>query len=250
MKINEIIGEADKPTKTKDKSRIDDLGNMFKQKPDQPIVPTNDKDDDQQPEQPAFKRSSQSDTLRKTGNITPSDQMRDMLNRMRDIESDPDDPGYPQPTRDIVQRVTPETLPTVINNALSVDGVLNPDWHVVANLPGNMRQGIRTVGRRLFAAMTNTPTDNIVMIGNVMNQGPNTTREINAVANWLRNTGQEVSTGNIDFDNFIPGYSADIKMYDSNGARFLLVRDFAGQYIYTWPQTDSVEMNSNPRLGR
>lgn len=70
-------------------------------------------------------------------------------------------------------------------------------------------------GRQLFGSMTKTPTDKIIMIGNVMGQGPNTNREINAVANWLRNRGQEVSGGDIDFENFIPGYQADIKMYQA-----------------------------------
>lgn len=242
-----------KPTDTAEKPASKPADDIFKQKPDQPIVPKDDKAGEKKPEAPqppSFKRSSQSDTLRRAAGVTPTDQMRDMLSRMRDVEADPDDPGYPQPTRDVTVRVTPENLPAVVNDALTDAGVLNPDWHVVANLPGNMAQAIRTVGRRLFRAMTRTPTDEIVMIANLQGMGPNTPREINAVASWLRNTGREVSTGSIDFDNFIPGYQADIKMYDAAGARFLLVRDFAGQYIYTWPQNDSVEMNNAPRLGR
>lgn len=245
-----------KPTKTAEKPASKPADDIFKQKPDQPIVPKGgdekkDGDKPEEPQSPQFKRSSQSDTLRRAGGVTPTDQMRDMLSRMRDVEADPDDPGYPQPTRDIRVRVTPENLPSVVNDALTQSGVLNPDWHVVANLPGNMAQGIRTVGRRLFKSFTRTPTDDIVMIANLQNSGmPNSPREINAVASWLRNSGQEVSTGDIDFDNFIPGYRADIKLYDAAGARFLLVRDFAGQYIYSWPKSDSVEMSNTPRLGR
>lgn len=241
-----------KPTKTAEKPASKPVDDIFKQKPDQPIVPggsdKGEKKDGDKPDAPQFKRSSQSDTLRRASGVTPTDQMRDMLSRMRDVEADPDDPGYPQPTRDVVQRVTPENLPAVVNDALTRSGVLNPDWHVVANLPGNMAQAIRTVGRRLFRSFTRTPTDDIVMIGNVMGMGPNSSREMNAVASWLRNSGQEVSTGNIDFDNFIPGYSADIKLYDAAGARFMLVRDFAGQYIYTWPEQDSIDPEDKPRL--
>lgn len=241
--MNFEMVEAKKPTKQKTKP---DLGNIFPDQNDQPITPIPPSDDNKEPSQPdspEFKRASQGDTLRKSANIRPNDQMRDMLGRMRDIEADPDDPGYPDQTMDITQRVNTENLPTVVNNALTSGGFLNPEWHTVANLPGNMAQGIRTVGRRLFKAFTRTPTNNIIMIGNVMGMGPNERREINSVASWLSNNGQQISTGDIDFDNFIPGYSADIKLYKAAGARFMLVKDQFGQYIYTWPESDSIDTN-------
>lgn len=221
---------ATKPTKTKNPKTVD----PFASKPDQPLVPKNDRDTPAPPSTPDFKRSSRADTIRKAGAITPSDEMRDMLSRMRDIEGVEDEPEY-----ELAESVTPETVPKVINHELVADGVVIPDWHAVANLPGNMSRAIRTVGRQLFGSMTRTPTDKVIMIGNVMGQGPNTSREVNAVANWLRNRGQEVSSGDIDFGNFIPGYSADIKMYRAANCRFLLVRDQFGQYIYTWPEGDS-----------
>lgn len=241
--MNFEVDEAKKPTKQKTKP---DLGNIFPNQNDQPIAPIPSSDNKEtsssdEPATPEFKRATQGDTLRKTANIRPNDQMRDMLGRMRDIEADPDDPGYPDQSMDITQRVNIENLPTVVNNALTHGGFLNPEWHTVANLPGNMAQGIRTVGRRLFKAFTRTPTDKIVMIGNVMSMGPNERREINSVASWLSNHGQQISTGNIDFDNFIPGYSADVKLYKAAGARFMLVKDDFGQYIYTWPESDSVD---------
>lgn len=223
---------ATKPTKKK--TQTPGTADPFAPKPDQPLVPKSDDKAPASPSTPDFRKSSRADTLRKTSQITPSDEMRDMLSRMQDIEGVDDEPEYA-----VAEPVTPETVPKVINRELVADGVSIPDWHIVANLPGNMSRAIRTVGRQLFGAMTRTPTDSIVMIANVLGQGPNTSREINAVANWLRNTGQEVSSGDIDFENFIPGYSADVKMYRAANCRFLLVRDQFGQYIYTWPESDS-----------
>jgi hypothetical protein len=230
-------------TKTKQKSKIDIPS---QQSSDQPVTTTNKKKPES--DAPRQRVGSRSDAQRATSRIQPTDQMRDMLGRMRNIEADPDDPGYPDQRNEIEQRVDVENLPAVANNLLTRQGFQIPQWYRVADLPGNMAQAIRTVGRRLFRSFTNTPTDNIYMIGNLGGMGPNTAQEVNAVVNWIRQNGQEVSTGDIDFSGFIPGYNAEIKLYSAGGIRWLLVRDFAGNYIYSWPESDSVEMNNRPRL--
>jgi hypothetical protein len=233
-------------TKTKTGIKID----PFQPKPDQPLANLNklkpsERDSKPQGETPKINRASASATRQRVGQITPTDDMRDMLSRMRDIEADPDDPGYPdeEPTREVTQPVTPENLPAVIDGDMISAGYQNPEWHTVSRLPGNMAQGIRTMGRQLFRSFTRTPTDDIVVVANVMGMGPNTSQEINAVVGYLRDSGQKITTGDIDFDKIIPGYTADIVQYSAGGARFLVVRDQFGQYIYTWPESDSVEMS-------
>jgi len=242
------LNEAKTKTKTKP-----DISDTFKQKPDQPLTKKDDKKaekpkDEPKGKTPEFKVSSKDETLKKTTGIRMNDRAAELLSKMKDVEADPDDPGYPKHETLPSTNVKPDNVPAVINKAMTVKGFLNPEWHIVANLPGNMATAIRTVGRKLFKSFTRTPTDKIVMIGNVMNHGPNTNAEINAVAKWLKNAGQEVSSGDIDFSDFMPGYKADIKMYDAAGCRFLLVEDFAGRYVYVWPHNDSVTMSNAPQL--
>jgi hypothetical protein len=177
--------------------------------------------------------------------------MRDLLGRMRDIEADPDDPGYPDPDQDnqLAHRVDNRNLPAVAGQALDAGGVQSPQFHKVANLPGNMSRGIRTLGRHLFRSLTRTPTDDIWMIANLGGQGPNTRQEVNAVANWVRNHGDDLGDGDIDFDATIPGYNAEIRQYSAAGIRWLLVQDQFGNYIYSWPEQDSVDARNTRELG-
>jgi hypothetical protein len=119
----------------------------------------------------------------------------------------------------------------------------------VANLPGNMATSIRTLGRSLFRNFTSTPTDDIWMVGNLGGRGPNSSEEVNAVANWIRENGQDLGDGNIDFDRTIPGYNAEIHQYVADGIRWLLVQDQFGQYIYSWPEEDSVDPRNLGALG-
>lgn len=203
-----------------------------------------------EPEKKEFKKASQSDTLRATAGITPTDRMRDLMSRMRDLEGDEDE-GYPEPEPPgtEVAQVTTQNLPAVAEKALARADIVTPTFHQVANLPGNMSRAIRQMGKQLFRIFTTTPTDQIYMIGNVMGMGPNSGREVNAVAGYLKDKGTDIGLGDIDFNDIIPGYTADIYQYTANGIRWLLVRDEFGQYIYTWPENTSVEHRNVKQLG-
>jgi hypothetical protein len=246
--------DSSKPTKDKDDfSAFDDL---FATKPEQPLAnrePEADRDSrsaDNEPQAPERRRASQSDTLRAAGSVQPNQRMRDLLGRMRDIDADPADTGYPDPDQQNLPQVDVNTrnLPSVAASNLRAAGVQEPDFHKVANLPGNMSRAIRTLGKALFRSFTNTPTENIWMLGNLGGQGPNSTAEVNAVANWARENGEEVSTGDINFDTTIPGYSAEIKQYRAGGIRWFLVRDEFGTYIYSWPESDSLDAENTAQL--
>ena len=234
-----------------------DLDDLFKPKaPSDLTAPEPEKpeaDDDQEPaqDQDPRRRASQADTQRAAAGITPTDRMRDLLSRMRDIDADPDDPGYPdpEPPEELPAiRVDNQNLPAVAGANLRAAGVQDPDFHQVANLPGNMNRAIRTLGRALFRSLTRTPTDDIWMIGNLNGQGPNTRQEVNAVAGWIRDTGERITEGDIDFDTTIPGYQADIQQWRASGIRWLIVRDEFGDYIYSWPDSDSITPAGTDRL--
>ena len=244
--------EEPKPTQTKQKPKLDP--NMFAPKADQPLAKTDPLDDIKKnagTDKPKvdIKKASQSDTLKATGKIAPTDDMRDMLSRMRDIDIDSDLEGYPEPeppeTLPSVD-VNTKNLPAVAGQALLAAGVQNPDFHQVANLPGNMADMIRQLGKNLFGALTVTPTKRIHVVANLGGQGPNTNQEVQAVAGFLKEHGEDLGPGDIDFDNVMPGYSAQTHMFNAAGIRWMLVKDFAGAYIYCWPEEDSLD--ASPKL--
>ena len=238
-KLEDYLTEA--PVKTKTDVKTDNLSGLDDLLKSKPVNAPATVDEPSSKEKSSTvdprTRASAARTARATQNITPTDQMRDLLNRMQDIEGlDQDEPEI---LPDV--QVDVDTLPAVAQTALRAAGVQYPEFHQVANLPGNMSRAIRTLGKMLFRAFTRTPTTDIWMIGNVNDQGPNTTKEVNAVAGWIVKNGYEVTGGDIDFEGSIPGYTADIRQYSAAGIRWLLVRDQFGDYIYSWPEDDSVE---------
>jgi hypothetical protein len=245
-----------KPTKDKQKDPFADFDDLFAPRDDKlPAAPEPERRQEEPPRDDGDRRrrASQADTQRAAGNIAPNQRMRDLLGRMRDIENDPDDPGYPdpEPPQDLPDvRVNNQNLPAVAGANLRAAGVQDPDFHKVSNLPGNMSRAIRTLGRQLFRSFTTTDTNDIWMVGNLGGQGPNSRQEVNAVAGWVRNNGEDIGTGDIDFDTSIPGYQAEIQQYSAGGIRWLLVRDEFGDYIYSWPEADSVGHNRAAQIGR
>jgi hypothetical protein len=237
-----------RPTKNREPDiKFDPFGD---QNTDQPLS-TRPSEPLDSPQTDPRRAVSQRDTQRAISRIEPSQQMRNLVSRMRNIDSDPEDTGYPAPEEPEnlpSTRVNTANLPAVAGRALSAAGVQNPDFHKVSNLPGNMSRAIRTLGKQLFRSLTRTDTDDVFMIGNLNDQGPNTRQELSAVAAWVRGTGEDLGDGNIDFDTTIPGYSADIRQYSAAGIRWLLVRDEFGSYIYSWPESDSIQHRNTPRI--
>lgn len=214
-------------------------------------------------------RASGARTRAATSNIRPSDQMRDYLNRIN--FNDPDEiddaeaarraglqgderpellPGNPVPL--LPDRVQRQDLPAVLNRTLRAAGEEMPEWHTINNLPGYMARAIRAMGRQFFRMFTRTPLEDIMTIANVQGQGPNTDSEMRAVAAWLRDNAEDMGRVEVDMGPAIPGYEPEVREYRANGVRFHVVRDFAGVYIYAYPDTDAVShepRDQEPRLG-
>lgn len=131
------------------------------------------------------------------------------------------------------------TLPARVSQTLAAAGSQMPEWHKVSNLPGNMNRAIRSLGKMLFGEFTRTPVNDVLMIGNLGGMGPNTSLEVNSVAGWLKKNATDLGVGDIDFENIMPGYVADINQYSTQDVRWMLVRDEFGSYIYAWPEQDS-----------
>ena len=243
----DIAEPPERPRKTKTKTTPDINLNPFQSQPDQPLT---------NPNAPAgsnnnpvnIHRADQRTTLNRTAGITPTGDMKNMLGRMRNVDIDPNLPDYPDQQPNTLPSVDVNTnnLPAVAGQTLKAAGVQSPEFHQVANLPGNISAQIRQLGRALFGSLTMTPTNRIYMIANLGGQGPNSTQEVGAVANFLKQHGEDRGPGEIDFDAIMPGYKAETRMFTAAGIRWMLVKDFAGQYIYSWPEEDSAD--ATPRL--
>lgn len=71
--------------------------------------------------------------------------------------------------------------------------------------------------------------------------------EINAVASWLKQNAIRDMEGEIQFSEIFEGYEAEVKLYNAVGYSFLLVKDFMGNYIYSWPGGRGVHLGAAPK---
>lgn len=240
--------ERPRKTTTKTKTKPDIKFNIpFQQDQDRPLAKADPLDDLKRnagmggdKSKVDIRKASQKTTLDKTSGLgTP--EMGDMLSRLRNIEVDPTLEPYEieQPEDLPSVDVNTKNLPAVAGQALQAAGQQNPEFHQVANLPGNMADQIRQLGKSLFGSLTMTPTKRIYVVANLGGQGPNTNQEVQAVAGFLKEHGKDLGPGDVDFDAVMPGYKAQTHMFSAAGIRWMLVKDFAGQYIYCWPEADS-----------
>lgn len=247
------IKTAQATADAKDQTDID-LGKMFEPKVDQPIAkvepPQGKTDEPKTAREPEIKKASAAKTAAAMRSMTPTDQMRDMLGRINVpdelIAQEPELPTdhaavEPEPP-------PPSQVPAMISRAIAAHdpNMVNPEFHQVKNLPGYMSRAIRAMGRETFRQYTNTPIEDISVIAHMGGQGPNSEREITAVAQWLKSHARKIDQAEMDFGQTIPGYTARTAMYTMGGMRFLVVQDFAGGYIYAWPEGDATNELEGP----
>jgi hypothetical protein len=135
--------------------------------------------------------------------------------------------------------VTPSSVPATISRAMAPAGLVEPKWKMVADMPGYLAQSIRQLGAAVFDQYTSTPIDQIQVVANVQGQGPNDLRELNALGKWVIEKGTPVTDGEIDFEGSIPGYKAQVKVFNVGDVQVMLVKDGMGQYAYAWPSAHS-----------
>lgn len=219
-----------------------------------PAVPPRARQQQQAPTRPQLRQADASRTRARTAGIAMpagSAEKFQAINNMNLDDGVPDSEIHqragltvgnePEPT-------TPGTSLATIITAITRAGEVTPEFHQVRNLPGYLQRGIRSLGRQVFGAITTTPIEEIQVLANLGDSGePNTSREINAVAAWLKKNGKRDRDGEIDFEQSIPNYSAEFFIYRAQGMTFMLVKDFAGQYIYNWPSSDEERLEGPER---
>lgn len=143
---------------------------------------------------------------------------------------------------------TPENLPAVISASLATTDadevgkpVFDPKWTMVRNLPGYMSNAIRALGRSIFGEFTDTPIEDINVMASPM---VNTQRDIDMMAHWIRRYGIRDVEAELTFDNIMPGYAADVQIWNAKGYTFMLVLDAMGNYIYSWPGGRGVHLDA------
>lgn len=182
--------------------------------------------------------------------------MRDMLNNLRRIDqpgdmtdaearryAQQDDAGAeprPQDQQNLPALVRSDVAN--INNAVAAAGQVHPKWHSVARLPGFQNKQIRGMGGDLFSAFTTTPHQNILTISSQMGQS----REVQAVAQWLLDNGDNRGEINIDYSGYgMPDYHPEVTEFSTENTRFHLVRDEGGMHIYAYPESTAVEHSND-----
>lgn len=149
---------------------------------------------------------------------------------------------------------TPNNLPAVISNAVREKphaGQYNlsdwePEWTKVAHLPGYIRTGIRQMGRQIFRNFTDTPLEDIQVMSTLVQPE----HDVKKMMKWIQLNGIRDEKLEMDFENSIPGYKADVQLWRTKGYEFLLVKDFAGYYIYGWPGGRDVHLGNQTRTRR
>jgi hypothetical protein len=235
-----LITEAEQPkkktsTKTKTDTGQDSLNKAFQRSQDYPTKHEPEKKTEPPKTEPKLRTASASRTRDAMKGVQMPAPAAEKLSRMKvDVGNEPE---IPVPTYELVK---PETLPNVINTQMKAAGLIEPEWHMIRNLPGYMVQAIRALGRPLFQTQTKTQLEKILCLANLMGQGPNTQKEINAVVKWAKENGKDIGHGDIDFQNSIPDYGAEIHQFATKTTRFMLVKDEYGAYVYAWPEQDSI----------
>ena len=238
-----VLTEAPVKTKTKTRTGLDDLS------PSPNLSNLSTRSQDRQPSfiDPSSNKASREKTQRSMRGMDPAstERARGYLSAidqsgLEDTDVPGDfDAGYIEP------KPKPEstTLPAVLVKSVStVSG--EPEWHEVKNLPGYARSAIRALGRQIFKHFTSTPIEEI----NVLSTLSNSDTEVKGVMAWIRDNGVKNDEAEVKMDELVPGYKGNTQVWNVDDHTFLLVQDFAGYYIYSWPSTDRLsDRNTSTR---
>lgn len=251
MKLKTLF-EA-KPTKTKIgvDSSLDSLFNQGTQKPIATTPNRNGEVNTQQRPVVNNRVASRQQTKDKMKNVSmPQHNMsinHDEIDQTGEISNQQAAQNAGLSNDNALDPTTPQSLPAIIKHSMEVSTgtEVDIDWHMVKQLPGYMSSAIRAMGRQVFAPFTSTAIEDIQVLANLNGSGPNSDQEIDAISKYVSGAGEPNVQAELFFSKVIPGYSAKVVAFDCDGYTFLLVKDFAGKYVYSWPAADSKKLTGN-----
>jgi hypothetical protein len=248
----DIINEATRPTKTGTRDKTDQFDFMPSLEPGGAVAPAAASKKDVAPKtlpgrkaKHRFKAIDLGDDpelgaqvgqhLGALGQADIADEIDDAEARRRAGIEDMDTPdtigGVPE-----VPNI--ENLPAIISREMTTTGT------TVNHLPGYIQQPIRALGRQIFGQFTDTPIEDIQMIGTIGNINPE--RDVRGMMAWITRNGIRDETANIDFNRIMPGYTAETSLWNTDDFTFLLVKDMMGYYIYGWVNGRGTKLDGDP----
>lgn len=145
----------------------------------------------------------------------------------------------------------PDNLPATISTGLrAMPGEhdlpdFDPNWLKVKHLPGMMLRQIRAVGRQVFGQFTDYPLEEIEMMSTITHPDA----DVKRVMKWVSVNGIKDDEASIDLEQTFRGYgAADVQLWRTEKADYLIMRDLGGHYVYTWPGGRGGRLNDPKRL--
>ena len=116
-------------------------------------------------------------------------------------------------------------------------------WMQLRKLPSYMLTQLRGLGRQIFPQYTDTPLEDISLIGTLMHSQ----QTVENTIKWVTENGVQTDSSDIDFGENIQGYTAQTSLWEVDCLSFLIVRDNHGMYIYGWPEPERLKLDNAPQ---
>jgi hypothetical protein len=254
-KWGEFLKEAE--TKTKTKSKVDNK--MFQGTKDSQVRTTKKSEPLTAPDASTRKRT-QNVTLKKSvpmPDIAHIDKMigkSDTDDDWGDLEMNTPQLSYePTPTLAIGQDTDTDTTDLAINAPTDAETteiaqrIHDIEWVNMLDLPGNMSQTIRNLGRRVFNAFGEQDFEFIDVVSSITHDE----EDLDVISGLVRQFGVPVQKDAlIDFQDTIPGYVAHAGVWTFGTQYYMFIKDDMGEYIYTWDNRTTNKLQHTEPMGK
>jgi len=241
-------------TKTKTKSKVSNK--MFQGTKDSQVQATKKSEPVRAPDASTRKRTKNV-TLNKAVPMPDLDRIDKLIGK-----SDTDDDwgdlemNAPQlahnPTLALGQDTDTDTTDMAINAPANAETteiaqrIHDIEWVNMLDLPGNMSQTIRNLGRRVFAAFGEQDFEFIDVVSSITHDE----EDLDVVSGLVRQFGVPVQKDMlIDFQDTIPGYKAHAGVWTFGTQYYMFIKDEMGEYIYTWDNRTTNKLQHMEPMG-
>jgi hypothetical protein len=142
----------------------------------------------------------------------------------------------------------PDHVPGEIRGLMEMEKGDAPGWHPISrvvgpDLPAHLNP-TRALARRIMSTFTGRPLDHIHVVASPTSEEAT---DAMRVADWVRETSMRLEAPAPDL-SAVPGYSAQVELWNRDGLDILVVDDAYMLAVYAWPQDD--RPSPSPAPGR